>query len=140
MMKLHRMLVLSSMLAASTWTLPALAGDFSAGRAVALTETSRDVGATFAAKPSKGPAATRSADSGSRDLTDEKTLIRDFTLVGRSRDGTQRSLEPGPAVIDAIKGDKKAENDGKAAPSGAALRHFCTFFSHFPSTVGCCWR
>lgn len=119
---LSQVLLLTSALAASAWALPSLADGMSAGKTVDPAETSRDAGVpVFAAKPSSGPAGTRSA-SGSRGvLDDENAMLKAFTVIERSRDGSQRTLEPPAAVIDAIKGEKKkAENDGKAAPEGAA--------------------
>lgn len=124
MTRLSHVLLLTSALAASAWALPSLAADMppngGAGKAVDQVEASRDAGApAFSAKPSKGPAGTRSAESRGV-LDDENAMIKALTVIQRSRDGSQRSLEPPPAVIDAIKGEKKAENDGKAAPQGAA--------------------
>jgi len=122
MTRLSQVLLLTSALAASAWALPSLADDMAAGKAVDTVEASRDAGGpAFSAKPSKGPAQTRSAGNSSRGvLDDENAMLKAFTLIERSRDGTERKLEPPPAVIDAIKGEKKAENDGKAAPQGAA--------------------
>jgi V8-like Glu-specific endopeptidase len=120
MNRLSRILLLTSILSAGMGMTASFADDFSAGRSVDA-EASRDIGAgDFTAKPSKAPAMKRSADASSRGVLDDENALRDaYSVISRSRDGTERTIEPGSKVIEAIKGDKKAENE-PAAPKGAA--------------------
>lgn len=103
-------LLTSGILCAMACAAPVLAADVSAGNA-GTGEASRASGGTAElkakAKAVPGITVDRSA---SRSLGfDEATAAKAFTIIGRSSDGKEIRIEPGEAVMDAIKAEKSGE-------------------------------
>lgn len=107
----------SSVLSALVLATSSFAADVSPGSA-GSGEASRAIGSakqlSATAKPVPGITVDRSA---SRGLTlDDASSARAFTVIGRSSDGKDVTLEPGQNVLDAIKaegsGDKRTSIEG----------------------------
>lgn len=121
MQRLVKAFFLTSALSTAVWAMPAFAQDISAGKEVANPEASRSLGTTteFAARKS-GPRSLVRSEGANRALgLDDAAAIKSFTIVSRSKDGTETRTAPSEEMLKALKGEKKAEAD-MAAPEGAA--------------------
>jgi V8-like Glu-specific endopeptidase len=120
MQKLVKAFLLTSALSTAVWAMPALSADISAGKEIAAPEASRSMGDVAGPKAKSGPrTAARSEGTSRAPGLDEAASIKNFTIVTRSKNGTETRTEPTGDVLRALKGEKKAEAD-TAAPKGAA--------------------
>jgi V8-like Glu-specific endopeptidase len=120
MRRISKGLLTSAMVMAVFATTPALAADYSAGKAVDSAEAARSLGGKeFTARQAKPVPSLKGGISTSRSaaVLDPEAAKKAFTVIGRTHDGKDVRMEPGEKVLRAISGEAKPEQRGALDPA-----------------------